>query len=160
VYEGEGLTIGHLFAGFRTHLDTLVLIAVVFALLMAGIVLVLFLIFGAGLMAAMMNPEMARQSIGLFLGALLVASLLFLPVMMAYGFAPALAAIGERGVLDSLKQSFTGCLRNVMPFILYSLVFIVLAVLASLPFMLGWIVLAPVAVASMYAAYRDIYYED
>ena len=35
-----------------------------------------------------------------------------------------------------------------------------LAVVASIPLALGWFVLAPVFVASMYASYRDIFYED
>jgi uncharacterized membrane protein len=39
-------------------------------------------------------------------------------------------------------------------------VFIVLALLASLPFMLGWLVLAPVAICATYVAFHDIFYED
>jgi hypothetical protein len=33
-------------------------------------------------------------------------------------------------------------------------------VLASLPFALGWIVLLPVLIASLYASYRDIFHDD
>jgi hypothetical protein len=36
-------------------------------------------------------------------------------------------------------------------------VFTLLAVVASLPLMLGWLALGPVLAASLYTAYRDIY---
>jgi hypothetical protein len=35
----------------------------------------------------------------------------------------------------------------------------VLAILASIPFGLGWLVLGPVMICSVYASYRDIYLE-
>jgi hypothetical protein len=36
----------------------------------------------------------------------------------------------------------------------------VLAVLATIPLGLGWFVLAPLGIASMYASYRDIFYAE
>jgi uncharacterized membrane protein len=45
-----------------------------------------------------------------------------------------------------------------LPFLLYGIVMIVLAILASIPLGLGLLVLIPVMLASMYTAYRDIYY--
>jgi len=36
----------------------------------------------------------------------------------------------------------------------------VLTILASIPLFLGLLVLLPVMIASMYTAYRDIYYPD
>lgn len=167
VYQGEGLTLGHLFAGFRERVGPLMLVGVTFALLTVGIVLLIAAVFGAGLMAAVASGALkggaeARALSG-FAGtvalAVLGAALLFLPLTMAYYFAPAMVAIGERGVIDSFRQSFIGCLRNVLPFLLYFIVFIVLAIIASIPAMLGWIVLLPVMFASTYAAFRDIFYE-
>ena len=59
----------------------------------------------------------------------------------------------------AVSQSFRGCLRNMIPFLVYGLVLVPLAIAASLPLMLGWFVVGPVIVASTYAAYRDIYFE-
>jgi uncharacterized membrane protein len=56
-----------------------------------------------------------------------------------------------------MKQSFSGCLKNIVPFLLYGAILLVLSVLASLPLLLGWLVLGPVLAASLYTGYRDIY---
>ena len=59
-----------------------------------------------------------------------------------------------------MKTSFSACLKNIVPFLVYGLVGMVLAVAASLALMLGWFILAPVWMASMYASYRDIFYDE
>ena len=56
-----------------------------------------------------------------------------------------------------MKGSFSGCLKNMLPFLLYGVVLFVLSILASLPLLLGWLVLGPVFGASIYTSYRDIY---
>jgi uncharacterized membrane protein len=57
----------------------------------------------------------------------------------------------------ALKESFVGCLRNILPFLVYSIVVLVLGIVASIPLGLGWLVLGPVLIASVYTAYRDIF---
>ncbi len=47
--------------------------------------------------------------------------------------------------------------RNLMPLTVYGLLLLPFAILASLPMMLGWLILLPVIIASMYAAYRDLF---
>jgi uncharacterized membrane protein len=56
-----------------------------------------------------------------------------------------------------MALSLSGCAKNVLPFLIYGIVWIVLAFIATLPLMLGWLVLAPVTFASVYTGYRDIY---
>jgi uncharacterized membrane protein len=56
-----------------------------------------------------------------------------------------------------MKASFAGCLRNVVPFLVYGVVGVLLAIVASIPFGLGWFVLLPVTIASLYASYCDIF---
>ena len=73
------------------------------------------------------------------------------------GFAPALVMLGELSPGAAMKASFHGCLQNVIPFLVYGAVGIVLAVIATIPFGLGWFVLGPVAIASVYASYCDIF---
>jgi uncharacterized membrane protein len=57
----------------------------------------------------------------------------------------------------AIKESFVGCLKNVVPFLIYGIVLLVLGIVAAIPLGLGWLVLGPVAIASIYVSYRDIY---
>ena len=62
-----------------------------------------------------------------------------------------------QGPFDALKSSFSACLKNFMPFLVYGLAFLVLAVLATLPVGLGWFILIPVTQASIYASYKSLF---
>ena len=55
------------------------------------------------------------------------------------------------------KASFAASMRNIPPMLAYGLAGIVLAILATIPLGLGWFVLGPVFVASVYTSYRDIF---
>ena len=90
--------------------------------------------------------------------AILVMLALMIPVAMAVWFAPGLAALNERGAVEAMKESFTGCLKNIVPFLVYGVVLLGLSIVASIPLWLGWLVLGPVVAASIYTAYRDIFF--
>jgi uncharacterized membrane protein len=76
---------------------------------------------------------------------------------MALWFAPALVALRGVAPVAAVKRSFLGCSRNTIPFLIYSILMLVLSIFATIPFLLGWLALGPVAIASVYVAYRDIY---
>jgi uncharacterized membrane protein len=60
---------------------------------------------------------------------------------------------------QAMKASFVACLKNIVPFLVYGVLTFLLAILASIPFGLGWLVLGPVLAGSLYAGYRDIFFE-
>ena len=62
--------------------------------------------------------------------------------------------------VKAMKVSFFGCLKNIVPFLLYGVVMMVLCVVAAIPVMLGYLVLGPVIIASIYTGYRDIFTAD
>jgi uncharacterized membrane protein len=90
----------------------------------------------------------------------LVGALFLIPLMMAYFFAPALVVLDGLPAPTAMRLSFSGCLKNIVPFLLYGLVGLVLLVLGAIPFGLGLLVVMPVFVGSIYAAYRDIYHGE
>ena len=49
---------------------------------------------------------------------------------------------------------------NWAPFLVFGLIYIVLALLATIPLMLGWLVLLPLTFASGYVAYREVFAES
>jgi uncharacterized membrane protein len=95
-------------------------------------------------------------SIGLIL-AFLISLALFIPVNMAMWFASALVILQDQSAPRAIAESFRGCLKNIVPFLIYGVILFVLAMLAAIPAGLGWLVLAPVVLCSVYAAYLDIY---
>jgi uncharacterized membrane protein len=91
--------------------------------------------------------------------AVLFGLLLGVPLVMAYWYAPALVVFRNDDPIAAMKTSFTACLVNMMPMLVYSLLGLVFAIVATIPLGLGWLVLGPVFVASVYASYKDIFPE-
>lgn len=163
--DDDSLEVGHLFAGFSKQTSPLIglglaylIITIVFAIILVA--LIFLSMGGMGLFENLadlenMNPADIFTP-GLLL-LILVIIALTIPFVMMFWFAPALVSLGEEPVIESLKMSFMGCLKNILPFLVYGLVWTVLAIIASLPFFLGWLVLAPVTLASFYTAYKAIY---
>ena len=84
---------------------------------------------------------------GLGLGALVVMLLVLLlsiPLMMAFWFAPALIALRGDEPVAAMKASFSGSLPTSCRCSCTACIGLVLAIVASIPFGLGWLVLGPV----------------
>ncbi len=159
--QGGELAVGHLFAGFRDHLGKLIVIGILYLVALIVVVVVAFAIAGAGIgFGALLGAGRggAELNPGAIVLAVLVALALIVPIAMAAWFAPALVVLNDMGVGDAVKASFWACLRNIIPFLVYGVIGIGLAIVASIPFGLGWLALGPTLAASVYAAYRDIFY--
>jgi uncharacterized membrane protein len=166
--RGGKLEIAHLFAGFGERLWPLVVVGILWFAGTAVIVLafgaVLFATAGAAGISALLTGDPLQAGVatlaGLGIGAVaasVVALLLAVPLLMALWFAPALVALRNDEPLAAMKTSFGACLANFPPFVVYGLIGIALAIVASIPFGLGWLLLAPVGLASVYTSYRDIF---
>jgi uncharacterized membrane protein len=99
----------------------------------------------------------ALAALGAGLLALLAVTAISFIAGMALWFAPSLVIFRGTAPLDAMKVSFGACLRNIVPFLLYSLIYIVAAIVASIPLGLGWVVLAPLVMITLYVSYRDVF---
>jgi uncharacterized membrane protein len=163
VNDGGTLEIGHLFAGFRENTGRLVMIGVFNLVAWIVILLVIFVLVGGSMFALMMGGGDAGAARGAAAGTsmllgILIALALSIPVYMALWFAPALVTLNDLEPVQALKTSFSACLKNIVPYLLYGVILFALAIVASIPFGLGWLVLGPVLAISVYTAYRDIFY--
>jgi hypothetical protein len=154
---GEDFKVSHLFSGFQQNFSQLLLVGLLYlgATIVIGIIAALalggaFMTMGGTDSAEAFNPTA-------ILLPMLVIFALFIPVLMAYWFAPALVALEGVTAIEAMKLSFVACLRNILPFLLYGVIVTVLSFVAAIPFMLGFLVLSPVIIASIYTAYRDIF---
>jgi uncharacterized membrane protein len=158
--QGGEPQFSQLFGGFKHRFGAL---AGVGALYFAGMALILLLVVlatGTGVWTALQaqTPEAVMAAGATLLLALLIFIALLTPLLMAMWFAPPLIVFHDLGAVAAMQASFMGCLRNMLPFLLYGIVLFIASLIASIPFGLGWLVLAPVFVASIYTGYRDIYF--
>lgn len=155
---GGELEIGHLFAGFREKTGTLVAVGGIYLAASLVVMLVVGLIMGVGMFTMMGGDQAQMQALGMTMVlAMLVMFALLLPVVMAIWFAAPLVVFHDHGAVDAMKGSFTGCWKNLLPFLWYGVLLFLFSIVASLPLLLGWLVLGPVLAASVYTSYRDIY---
>jgi len=59
--------------------------------------------------------------------------------------------------VDAMKLSFAACLKNMLPFLLYGLIFMVLLIIAIIPVGLGLVIVVPMMMTSLYTSYTDIF---
>jgi hypothetical protein len=159
--SGEELEINHLFAGFKHNTAQLITVG---GLYLAGMIVIAGVIFvtAGGAVLALGEAEHAMQAgadADKLLLPLLLLLALMLPLIMAYWFAPTLVVFHGISAADAMKLSFAACLRNIMPFTVYSLVCVLLLLLAAIPLGLGLVVMIPTMTASLYVSYKDIFSE-
>ncbi|MEJ1354194.1 MAG: BPSS1780 family membrane protein [Candidatus Sedimenticola sp. (ex Thyasira tokunagai)] len=157
--QGEDFRLNHLLAGFSSNTKQLLLVGllyivglIVIVVALASLMGGLFMLSGEALSQGTMPPA---SSIML---AVLAGMALTIPLMMAYWFAPALIALEGMSAVAAMKLSFIGCVKNILPFLLYGVITLIFMIIGSIPVGLGLLVVVPVMFASMYTACRDIYY--
>jgi uncharacterized membrane protein len=157
--SGHELELAHLFAGFQSHTGTLIAVGALYLVASLVVMLIVGVTMGVGMAAMMGQADPATmEALGMTIVlAMLIMAALLLPVVMAVWLAAPLVVFHEHSALDAMKASFTGCLKNILAFLLYGVVLFAFSVVATLPIGLGWLVLGPVIAASVYASYRDIY---
>ena len=161
--RGEELELVHLFSGFQrrmAHLVTLGGISLVSQFLIFGLMI---LAGGAALVSILMSGEpvtdpavMVQTITGAGL-AVLIGIVLFSLLMMAMQYAPMLVYFNNAPPIAAMKLSVSAFMRNIGPMLVYVTTYMFLAILASLPMFLGWLVLLPLTFTSLYASYRDIF---
>ncbi len=162
VEQGGALAFGDAFAGFREKFEPLLVLGglTLAASIVIGIVV---MIFGVGAFAGMAGGLASGRTgailagVGSALVMLLVLLGLGLVLTMALWFAPSLVVFRGTPALQAVQASFAACLRNFLPMLVYSLLYLLAAVVASIPFGLGWLVLAPLVLLTMYTSYRDVF---
>ena len=163
----------YLLSGFTRN--TMVL-ATLGAIYLAGnllVILVIVLLGGDSLMQVLKftaeqkpTPENVlamREAMTTATVAVLVGWLLSLPLIMAVWFSPLLVYLRDMKISQAMRVSLKACLQNMLPFLVYGAIFLAALMLvtpvslATRILDLGMWLLAPVAIPSIYASYKDIF---
>ncbi len=94
-----------------------------------------------------------------FLLGLLVSLGIALLVTMALFYAVPLVALRGAEPVAAMKASIRAVLRNILPLLAFSVVYILLAILAAIPLGLGFLILFPVSAAAVYQSFEEIFPE-
>ena len=184
--QGRKLRFDLLFSGFKSNLPALLgqgglylasgLTILGLSALVDGGLLLQLMVLGA-------KPPAAAFEDGSLAGAAMLAGSLYLPVLAAFWFAPALSAWRNLPALQALFYSFFAALSNWRAFCAYGLALVLLSLICSvalfvlallvrgllgdksqnafvlvmLPVMLIYV---PTLFASFYASYRDVFPQD
>jgi hypothetical protein len=173
-YGGRLATVGAL------YLVGTVVVTILLGILMAAVIGGMMGIDPAQL--EQQDPAMLMDLMGPTILLLLLGVLaLTLPLVMAYWFAPALVVLNGMTAVEAMKASLRGCLKNILPFLVYGLAWMLIGFLALIPMLLimavfppatggadstlvylpvlfaTMLVVSPIMIASMYCGYRDIF---
>ncbi|AGA31779.1 putative transmembrane protein [Thioalkalivibrio nitratireducens DSM 14787] len=163
IESGREGAVAHLFAPLRdperrNPLLILGLLALV-ASLVLGVVAAAFV--GGTIMldetSGMGTGMMPLAGVGFF--GLIVLFLLYLAIFAALAFAIPLVYFRGVPIGDAVLASIQGTITNLAPLIIFSVIYFVLAIIAMIPFGLGFLILGPVVLGAVYGAYREIFPE-
>ena len=174
--RGGALELEHLFAGLRQKTGDLAMVGAFNLISSVVIAYAVDAVIGGGVFMGVTpgGAEGAGPSIASLQIAMLLVAGLSVPLYMAIWFAPVLIVLEGMTAAAALKASFFACLRNWIPFLVYSVVLLVPCLVAAVPVSLAYLglvpmltaaipvglvylVLIPVLIASVYTAYRDIF---
>lgn len=172
--NGRELEIAHLFTCFRKNPSGLIALG---GVNLVGIILIVFvvaLIGGEGLKVVLESGQSNLDTAALttygnqILVALLIGLALYVPLAMALWFSPVLVALHDTKAVVALKLSFIACLKNILPFLVYGVIVLILQLIIAL--LLGMIsvssterltialvLMLPVLFPALYVSYKDIF---
>ncbi|HPY39980.1 MAG TPA: BPSS1780 family membrane protein [Thiolinea sp.] len=155
--QGQTADIMDLFALFKDQqrLTPLIILGLIF--LVVGFLS--SMIVGGMMVASMSTMAPGQMSVmpSFGFGVILLSLLISVLSLMLFMFAVPLIVFKNMSTIDAIKNSFTANLKNFPAFIIFVVIYLVLAIIAAIPFGLGFLVLAPVMVAATYVAYKNIF---
>ncbi len=163
VDDNGRLHVKTLFAGFSDRSKTSSLLILGAMMLAATIVLTLIatsLIGGSLTTGHISGSDVVTKisaGIGTFFGVL-VLLLLEGSIIMVLFYAVPLVMLDQLTPIEAVKLSANACLINMLPFLLFGVIYLVLAFLAAIPFFLGYLVLMPVSLCAAYCSYKSIFH--
>jgi uncharacterized membrane protein len=166
--EGRTIEIAHLFQGLadeRTRAPLLVLGAALLGLMILISIVAMIIVGGSVGVGIVGGSGGGADDAAAAVGAIGVGILLTFLITIVYGiatfallaFAIPLVMFDGAAPMDAIKSSVNASLKNVLPLFVFLVIYFLLAIVAAIPIFLGFLVLAPVTTAAMYAAYRDIF---
>ncbi|NJM10817.1 MAG: hypothetical protein HC889_01860 [Synechococcaceae cyanobacterium SM1_2_3] len=168
--RGEPLEVAHLFRGFQDQ-ERMGPLIVLGAISVAGYLLIGLLIvvlIGGGLAAWFVldssGMDASSQTLEILLiGAALLAGLIVLTIgaliAMALFYGVPLVMLAGQNAWPAAQDSIAACWINMLPLLVFGLVYLGLIMVAAIPLGFGFLILFPVTVCAAYASYQEVFAE-
>lgn len=157
--------LGQVFDGFRTRMGTQLLAGLLYLVALIVGIAILAVLFGAtGLFGILSGGVHGQEAAAALFGSLglfffLAYFVVMIGVVSTIMFTPYIIHETQLSAPQAMLASIKGCMKNIPAFLVGLLVYIGLAIVATIPIGLGWLVLLPVLFLTVFAAYSEIYYE-
>ena len=175
--KGNNIEIGYLFQGFRDkdRMNKLLVLGGIYLLVQVILMAVMLSLIGGSSMmsaaetgnadpAAMMAAgEMgnvdpaAMMNSGMGFSMLLII-LVGVTVMLGFIYATPLVMLDNMAPIESIKASYSACFKNILPLLVFGIIYLLLAVIAAIPIGLGFLILIPVSILALYCSYKSIFH--
>jgi uncharacterized membrane protein len=168
IAQGEDADLGKLFIGLQQKTGALIAVALVYFLIILGLIVVfgigVFVMLGGAAALSAASPEAMVSSLlagGGVMGFVLLLLVFFAVAMLvaaAYWYAPGLVLYTDLGAVDAMKESFRACLANWVAFLVYGFVGLLVILGGMLALVIGFFLVSlPLLMASYYISFRDLF---
>ncbi|HDZ77906.1 MAG TPA: hypothetical protein ENH39_01195, partial [Gammaproteobacteria bacterium] len=153
--NGNKIEIGYLFQGFRDkeRMNKLLILGGIYLLVQVLFIFIMFSLVGGTLMMTAsqtgnVDPAaMMTSGMGLLM---LLAFLVVLTIMLGFIYATPLIMLDNVSPIESIKASYSASFKNILPLLVFGLVYLLLGIVAAIPILLGFLILIPVSILAMY----------
>ena len=161
--NGNSINVGYLFQGLKNkeHRNKLLILGAMYVVAQILIMAIMVLLFGGNAMmmegeSAQLDPETVMTS-GMAFSMLLIF-LIGAMIMLGFVYAAPLVILDNMSPVESIKASYTAGFKNVLSLLVFGVIYILLAIVAAIPFGLGFLVLIPVSILALYCSYKSIFH--
>jgi hypothetical protein len=142
--EGGSFRLRHIFSGFSNNRNQLLLLGCLITIGFFVCFIPFLFFFGMSFFTGNFDPEtMSGLNMSMLPIMLLLGFGISIPLYMAMWFAPTLVAVNDHKAWPALKLSFQACKKNMLPFLVYSIVFMGLFVGIMVIFGIGASIVMP-----------------
>lgn len=122
-----------------------------FLIMLGAIAIIIGMTFALGI-----SLETKASSLTTILFYLLILAFI-IPIVMMSIFSPIFVLFHDLEAWDAMKLSLKGCFKNMLPFLLNGIMFGLLSIVGIITLGLGFFVIAPMMMITIYVAYRQIF---
>ena len=159
----NSINVGYLFQGLKDkqHRNKLLTLGAMYLVAQILIMAIMVTLVGGG--AAMvegvpgqLDPE-AMMTSGTAVSMLLVF-LIGAIIMLGFVYATPLVMLDNMSPFESIKASYSAGFKNVLSLLVFGVIYLLLAIVAFIPFGLGFLILIPVSILALYCSYKSIFH--